>query len=356
MTTEAPATAAEDLRIFVGLDESIASLVAWLTTSLAAAEPWPRVRETLTRRFALSFDDARVCVDRLQGGVERANTENHGNQPDPARDPVAWHAYQLARGETFAAPTRGSAAWHTLLARIERDLPGALEEARAPAFADAASVDERRAAAVWCGALAGEPTERLALGSMPTWRLLGLLDATLTSTPLPSLQQRGDLAVALAQALSAEADELTDGAVGPGTDAWASAASLHEVARRLEDVFDELDAAALARQATYLRGQLAFRVLRSCPVRNIDALLATARRDAAAGEPAAALRIARHLIDHVRPVLDDAEDHAGPIDDEPRLMLTALRDALALCAELEPTAAPDDLAARVAEALARPGE
>jgi hypothetical protein len=354
MSTEASAAYTTDLRIFVGLDESIASLVAWLTTSLAAGEPWPPVREALTRRFALSFDDARTCVDRLQGGVVRANTEDEGNQPDLTLDPVAWHSYQLARGGTFPTPPRGSAAWHGLIELLGHDLPGAL--AASSAFADAADPDEQRATQVWRGVLTGQPVARSALGAMATWRLHGLLEATLGANPTLPLQQRGDLAVALAMALSAEADELLEVAPTPGTAAWAGAASLHEVARRLEQVFDELGAPALARQATYLRGQLAFRVLRTCPVRNIDALLATARRDAAEGEREAAVRITHHLIDHVRPVLDEVEGRDGQLDDEPRLMLEALRDALVLLTELETGAAPVDLAGRVAAALARPGE
>jgi hypothetical protein len=244
MSTEASAAYTTDLRIFVGLDESIASLVAWLTTSLAAGEPWPPVREALTRRFALSFDDARTCVDRLQGGVVRANTEDEGNQPDLTLDPVAWHSYQLARGGTFPTPPRGSAAWHGLIELLGHDLPGAL--AASSAFADAADPDEQRATQVWRGVLTGQPVARSALGAMATWRLHGLLEATLGANPTLPLQQRGDLAVALAMALSAEADELLEVAPTPGTAAWAGAASLHEVARRLEQVFDELGAPALA--------------------------------------------------------------------------------------------------------------
>ncbi|GAA4974114.1 hypothetical protein [Actinoplanes utahensis] len=52
----------------------------------------------LTERFALSFDDARLVMDRVMGGAVRAASGNPENEPDPAKDPVAWTSYRLALG------------------------------------------------------------------------------------------------------------------------------------------------------------------------------------------------------------------------------------------------------------------
>lgn len=341
----------DDLRIYVGLDENDASLVGWMTTALAEGQAWPAVRGVLTRRFALSFEDARVCVDRLQAGVVQARSDAADAAPDPARDPVAWHSYQLAHGQAGDAPARGSAGWRALCEVVPRELLAA------PALGADASADEHAAEAAWRAGLTGAAPGRAALGPLATWRLMQLLDATMAATPAPPLQQRGDLAVTVAMALAAQVEALLAAPPAPGTPAWSVAASMHELAHRLEEVFDQLEAAALAREAAYLRGQIAVRLLRSCPVRRAFAMLACARRDQAAGELAAAADLARDLVGHVAPLLDQVEATPADelLDDEPRLLLIALRGALELQAALgDATGAP--LAERVTAALARPGE
>ena len=352
MTTDDGAS--DDLRIYVGLDESTASLVGWMTTALAEGQAWPAVRGVLTRRFALSFEDARVGVDRLQAGVVRARDEAPGNEPDATLDPVAWHAYQLARGQAADAPGRGSAAWLQLCSDVASDLPAAIAASVAPAdLAD----DERAAVAVWRAAITGQPVAPSVLGPPATWRLMNLVDATMTATPEPPIEQRGDVAVAAALALAAQVEALLAEPAAPRSPGWAIAASMHELAHRLEDVFDQLEAPTLARQAAYLRAQIAFRLLRTCPVRRVFALLACARRDHAADELAAAAKVAGELVGHVAPLLDEVEANAADdlLDDEPRLMLIALRGALDLQATLgDESGAP--LRDRVATALTRPGE
>ena len=49
----------------------------------------------MTERFALPFDDARLAMDRVIGGVARAASGNPGNEPDRVKDPLAWMSYRL---------------------------------------------------------------------------------------------------------------------------------------------------------------------------------------------------------------------------------------------------------------------
>jgi hypothetical protein len=67
----------------------------------AADEEGTRRRDVLavlTERFALPFDDARLAMDRVGGGVVRAASGNPANEPDPLKDPLAWTSYRLELG------------------------------------------------------------------------------------------------------------------------------------------------------------------------------------------------------------------------------------------------------------------
>ena len=82
----------------------------------------------LTERFALSFDDARLAMDRVAGGVVRAESGNPANEPDRVKDPLAWTSYQLALGRAVDDNVRGPsplqrAAAQALLERAKRGEP-----------------------------------------------------------------------------------------------------------------------------------------------------------------------------------------------------------------------------------------
>jgi hypothetical protein len=67
----------------------------------AAAEEGTRRRDVLavlTERFALPFDDARLAMDRVRGGVARAASGNPANEPGSVKDPLAWMSYRLELG------------------------------------------------------------------------------------------------------------------------------------------------------------------------------------------------------------------------------------------------------------------
>ncbi|MFI7543437.1 hypothetical protein [Actinoplanes sp. NPDC049599] len=67
----------------------------------AADEQGARRRDVLavlTERYALPFDDARLAMDRVSGGVVRATTGNPANAPDQGTDLLAWISYRLELG------------------------------------------------------------------------------------------------------------------------------------------------------------------------------------------------------------------------------------------------------------------
>ncbi len=110
----------------------------------------------LTRRFALSFDDARVAIDRVGGGLVRAKTSHPGNRPDATKDPVALIAYRRARGEVGApaVTSDGSDAWTRLCELLSQgSLHDALASCRAQEFASSATAAESEAAALFCNAV-----------------------------------------------------------------------------------------------------------------------------------------------------------------------------------------------------------
>lgn len=48
---------------------------------------------TLSTYFALSYDDARLVLDRVCGGKVRASSGLTINEPDPTKDPIAYISY-----------------------------------------------------------------------------------------------------------------------------------------------------------------------------------------------------------------------------------------------------------------------
>jgi hypothetical protein len=86
------------MTVRVGRGTSASALVLYLR---AAGEEGARRRDVLavlTERFALPFDDARLAMDRVMGGVARAASGNPANEPDPVKDPLAWMSYRLELG------------------------------------------------------------------------------------------------------------------------------------------------------------------------------------------------------------------------------------------------------------------
>lgn len=52
---------------------------------------WPEVLAVLTERFALPFDDARLVMDRVEGGIVGAGAaDGRTGTPSPLRSVTSW--------------------------------------------------------------------------------------------------------------------------------------------------------------------------------------------------------------------------------------------------------------------------
>ena len=83
-----------DMSVRLARDRSMRDLVGWLHRHEGSSER--EILVGLTDEFALSFNDARLVVDRAGAGVIRA--ANPTNEPDALKDPVAWATYRHATG------------------------------------------------------------------------------------------------------------------------------------------------------------------------------------------------------------------------------------------------------------------
>jgi hypothetical protein len=88
----------DDMTVRLARGTSARDLVVYLR---AAHEEGTRRRDVLavlTERFALPFDDARLAMDRVGGGVARAASGHPANEPDAVKDPLAWMSYRFELG------------------------------------------------------------------------------------------------------------------------------------------------------------------------------------------------------------------------------------------------------------------
>jgi len=86
------------MTVRVARGTSAGALVSYLRAATEEAVPRREVLAVVTERFALPFDDARLAMDRVRGGVVRAASGNPANEPDPVKDPLAWMSYRLELG------------------------------------------------------------------------------------------------------------------------------------------------------------------------------------------------------------------------------------------------------------------
>jgi hypothetical protein len=77
---------------------SALDLVSYLRAADGRGARRRDVLAVLTERYALPFDDARLAMDRVSGGAVRAATGNPANEPDKAKDLLAWISYRLELG------------------------------------------------------------------------------------------------------------------------------------------------------------------------------------------------------------------------------------------------------------------
>lgn len=118
----------DDLSVRLARGISVRALVGYLRAADEEGTPRRDVLAVLTERFALPFDDARLAMDRVEGGIVRAASGNPANEPDPVKDPLAWTSYRLELGLLVGDDAPGllpeqQASAQALLERARRGQP-----------------------------------------------------------------------------------------------------------------------------------------------------------------------------------------------------------------------------------------
>ncbi len=225
----------DDLSLVLARGESVVSLVEYVAAAQSAGTAWPEVLGVLTERFALSFDDARLAVDCVPGGVVRAASGNAANEPDRVRDPVAWVSYQRARGLPVPAPE-----------------PMATPEQSAAAFA------------VVEAAQAGEATR----GTTDVVVALEVVRSCVAFVGEPAVQRRLMIQAATSVSTAAEARIAALGSAPyaiAGSRDWADGVVLAAAARVIAERFAWLGESSFEDGAYELAGRITTRVLGQSP-------------------------------------------------------------------------------------------
>lgn len=314
----------DDLRVCVARGETLAGLVDYVLDSDGVA--WEERLGVLTTRFALSFDDARLAIDRVDGGRVRA--ANPANEPDRGKDPIAWIAYRRLRGEAVPA------------------------EVSAPT-----AEEEREAIACWQGALDATGATR---GTASVWvalRQVALAAHTMVEESDHGRRRR--VLVQTATAVSTAGERCIDGlgddrCAAEGTRAWADGMQLGLAARQLATWFAALAEPELEHRALHVQGRIVTRMLGQCHAHVGRVMLERADWMLGAGDEAGAADSCRAVVGDFAALVDEWEaDDEAPFD-EHRQALGHLHAALEVLAALRHPAADPALQARCAAQLARP--
>ena len=331
-----PSHFTDDLSIKVARDETLDSLVDYLLASEQVGTLWLDRLSVLTERFALSFDDARLAVDRVHGG--RARAGNPANQPDRTKDPIAWIAYRRALGEPVVRVTSASEAWRELLDDATKgDSSNARNRVDTTSFQAAARTEEKAAAGLWRDAYDSVGRSQGTREAQTALRLHDLGAATMASSCPAATKARVLLQVATAISTATEADitELGEETCArEGSQTWVDAVRLADASRRVAISFAELGEADLERRAYDLRGRIVTRTLGQCPARVGSAMLDSARCSLRSRDSAGAAAFCEPVIADFKRVVDEWESNGATPYDEHRIALQHLRSAIDLLASV----------------------
>lgn len=260
----------DDLDIVVAPEHTIDELVDFVLEHERRRGSVDVLFEVLTTTFGLSFEDARLAVDRVAGGRVRAASGLRENAPNASKDPVAHVSYRRALG-TPAPPRRPtvSAAWGELLRMVEtRSLGEAIGFARSLDFTGRAEPQEREASVLWIRAAEAAPG---GVGSATTaaaaLRLLELATA-LAGTRCDG-RTLDDVLLQVGVAISSVAEVRIaqrgpEGCALQGTPAWFDAIRLGDAAAELSKVFGRRGDARNEGAALDLRGRIVTSLLGHC--------------------------------------------------------------------------------------------
>jgi hypothetical protein len=316
----------DDLTVRLARGTSARDLVLYLR---AAEEEGARRRDVLavlTERFALSFDDARLAMDRVGGGVVRAATGDPANEPDPVKDPLAWTSYRLALG----LPVDHD---------VDHDAVGPSLAQRAPAEA----LLER--------ARRGEPAQ----GTEDVAVALEVARLAVASQEPRRTRSRLLLEAATSLSVAAEAciDRLGQRPCAPaGSQAWVDGVALAAAARQVTAQFAALPVPELEERGLGLVGRIVTRLLGHCHAFVGRAMIESARCIQRNGDPDRAAGHAEAVLADFQALLDEFEDDA-PFD-EHVIALEYLLAAIELVIEVRGRSTElDALRSRTKNVLAR---
>jgi hypothetical protein len=341
-----------DLRITVAPEHTLEELVDVILNHEQHGTGRADLFALLTNSFGLSYDDARLAVDRVAAGRVRAATGQASNAPDPSRDPVAALSYRRAMG-TPAAPRKPSTstAWEKLLGVVKTNGPDdALEFARSDEFAAGAQPQEQEAAVLCLGAVEATPLDtQSATSSAAALRLLELAD-TMADAPF----DRGTLQRVLLQ-VGRTISELGKARIserGPGghvwksTPAWFDAIRLGEAAGELSRLFGRIGDSRSEGIALELRARNVTSLLWHCQHRVGAAMLDHVRYCLRTGQNESAASSCEAIISDFRGLIEECEiRNTAPLDEE-AIALEQLAEAISIYAELRGSSGGDLLRLR----------
>lgn len=260
----------DDMSVRLVRGATVSSLVSYVLAAKTDRAPRRDVLGVLTETFGLSFDDARLALDRVDDGIVRAQSGNAANEPDLIKDPIAWTSYRMELGEPV---------------RDESRIEGFEVVEAAEALLERARSGERT-----------QGTDDVAVAI----EVAGI--AVASSEPGP-IRYRLLLEAATSVSVAAEAtiDRLDGQRCAPaGSQEWVDGIALASAARQLTATFAAQPDPQLEEQGLGLVGRIVTRLLGQCHAFVGQAMVESARCIERNSNPELA-------ASHVEPVLSDFE-------------------------------------------------
>src|SRR5579884_2869619 len=295
----------DDMSVRLARGETTRALVEYLRTAETQGTTRSEMLTVLTERFALSFDDARLAMDRTVGGFVRAASGNPANEPDRGKDPVAWTAYQIALGRLFEEPDTGPTQEQMVTA--QELLDGARRAERTKETTDVAVALE---------------VTRLAVSSTEPGRVRYHL----------LLEAATCISVA-AEALISEQGE--GRCAREGSQQWVDGVMLASAARSITEKYAAQPDPALEDRGYELAGRIVTQLLGQCHAFVGRAMLDSARCAQRNGDSEKAIRFAQAVIADFTVLLDWFAQEK-PVDED-ALAISCLREAISLVMETQGT-------------------
>jgi len=267
----------DDLTVRVARRTSRRALVSYLRATREERVRRREVLAVLTERFALPFDDARLAMDRVAGGVVRAASGNPANEPDPIKDPLAWMSYRLELGLP-----------------VEDDLLGPSPRQRASAEA------------LLEGARRGEPTQ----GTEDVAVALEVARLAVASQEPDRTRFHLLLEAATSISVAAEACVVRVGqrpCAPEGSQEWVDGVALAAAARQITAAFAAQADPQLEERGLALVGRIVTRLLGQCHAFVGRAMIESARCIQRNGDPDRAARHVEAVVSDFEVLLDEFE-------------------------------------------------